>query len=140
MSDAQLPYTIQSIDMVKHNPNIFWVNPLKFGNLYALLGGDKFGVCSALGGLLSVGYFNASRVMVKMPFYQRVWHIWGRVMFGLMVGGIIGYQKFGDKQRMHNLYTADRIFRRYPDSQNITTTDLEQFRGHAPHEEYYKWA
>ena len=139
-SDCDLKYKIQPIELVKHNPNLFWTNPLKFGSFYDILGGNKFGVCALTGMGLATGYFNASKTFVKVSFYQRIFNVWGRVLFGGLIGGYIGYQKFGDKQRMHNLYTADRLYRRYPDSKNITATNIEQHRGQKAPQEYYRWA
>jgi hypothetical protein len=35
---------------------------------------------------------------------------------GLLAGTAVGYLKFGDRQRLHNAWVAERLKRRYPES------------------------
>ena len=60
-------------------------------------------------------------------------------MFGASIGGGLGYLKFGDRQRLHNAWVAERLRRRYPEAMSLNTSDLWQFKGVAATHEFYKW-
>ena len=60
---------------------------------------------------------------------------------GFVLGAAVGFHKFGDRQKLHNAWVAERLRRRYPESMNLVVAsgDLWKFKGvHAPHE-FYKW-
>ena len=57
-SDHALTRKIQPIDMVKHNPNIFWYNPKSVTPFVETLGGTRFVVSTFVGAMASVSYFN----------------------------------------------------------------------------------
>ena len=94
--DHALTLTIQPIELVKHNPNIFWVNPWNYGDAYEVLGGHKFGISLLAGAGFAVSYFNAQNSHIPTSFYKKNFHVWGRIIFGAIVGGAIGFSKFGD--------------------------------------------
>jgi hypothetical protein len=47
--------------------------------------------------------------------------------------------KFGDRQRLHNAWVAERLRRRYPDSLLIEEHDLYRFKGIKAGHHYYRW-
>jgi hypothetical protein len=62
-----------------------------------------------------------------------------RIFLGAAIGGWVGYLRFGDRQRLHNAWVAERLRRRYPESINIDEKDLYRFKGiKAPHH-FYRW-
>ena len=139
-SDHQLPHYIQPIDLVKHNPTTFWHNWKHFGESYEILGGNRWGLTTFGGAAFAVAYFNARNSNLPTTYYKKIGHVWGRIIFGGFLGAAFGYWKFADRQRIHNAYTADRLYRRYPECKSITTTGLSELRGKTPHQEYYRWA
>ena len=58
-ADKALSFTIQPIEMVKHNPNVFWHNPKHLAGTYEILGGHGFGICAATGAVIAQAYFHA---------------------------------------------------------------------------------
>ena len=63
----------------------------------------------------------------------------GRFVFGSIVGAGLGYMKFGDRQKLHNAWVAERLRRRYPASKSLSVHDLWQYKGvKAPHD-FYRW-
>ena len=95
--DLSLPYTIQPIELVKHNPNIFWFNPVSPANFYELVGGIKTAALTVAGASIAVHYYNNQSSHLASHFYKRNMHVWGRVLFGGAIGLAIGYWKFGDR-------------------------------------------
>ena len=99
-----------------------------------------FALSGFAGASFAVGYFNAVNKLNPKSFYQKNLHVWGRVIFGFAIGGWLGYQRFGDRQRLHNAYTADRLYRRYPDCKSLSAGNLESLRGEKANHEFYRWA
>ena len=130
--DLTLVYKIQPIDLVKHNPNIFWLSPFSVCSTYDIVGGHKTAFLTVAGASIAVKYYNNQTAHLASHFYKRNMHVWGRVLFGGFIGLSIGYLKFGDRQRVHNAYTADRLFRRYKESRKLTANNLEALRGTIP--------
>jgi len=62
-----------------------------------------------------------------------------RIFLGAVIGGAVGYLRFGDRQKLHNAWVAERLRRRYPDSLNIDTHDIWRFKGVKPSHHFYKW-
>lgn len=75
---------------------------------------------AALGGFLSLVYFRAGRATQTYNFYHNLHMGFYRIMFGSLIGGGVGYIKFGDRQRLHNAWVAERLRRRYPESMTLT--------------------
>lgn len=62
-----------------------------------------------------------------------------RFAFGAILGLGLGYMKWGDRQKMHNAYTAEKIRRRYPESMTLGAADLWQYKGVTASHAYYLW-
>ena len=74
-----------------------------------------------------------------MTYYERL-HIGGlRIFVGFTVGAIIGYLKFGDRQRFHNAWISERLRRRYPECKELHTHNLWRLKGIKPDHEFYRW-
>jgi hypothetical protein len=52
-----------------------------------------------------------------------------RLFLGGVVGGFVGFLRFGDRQRLHNAWVAERLRRRYPESMTLDKHDLWRFKG-----------
>ena len=90
-----------------------------------------------LGALGSLAYYQASGG--HKNFYTNIMRMSGRLFIGLSLGLALGYNKFGDRQRLHNAYLAERLRRRYPESLSLHQTDLWKLKGvTAPHD-FYQW-
>jgi len=136
-SDSEMQGKIQRAELVKYNPQNFHLAFWDAGNMYSILGGAPTMVCGALGAATSFGYYAAGGS--ARNFYANNMKVTGRLMFGLSLGLALGFNKFGDRQRLHNAYLAERLRRRYPESMDLQTSDLWQFKGvQAPHE-FYQW-
>ena len=112
---------------------VFW----DASNMYQILGGAPSMVMGALGAMSAYGYYAAAGQ--SRNFYTNNMRVTGRLMFGMTIGLALGYQQFGDRQRLHNAYVAERLRRRYPETMQLHETDLWRFKGiSAPHE-MYQW-
>ena len=97
-----------------------------------------FGV---LGASVSTAYYSGFASTQATNFYAHSLRTMMRFKFGLLVGIAVGYNRFGDRQRMHNAYVAERLRRRYPESMNLSThaDELWKLKGvTAPHD-FYRW-
>ena len=105
--------------------------------MLAVSGGVPTAVCGVLGASASYGYYLAGTP--SRNFFTNNMRVAGRLMFGLSLGLAFGYNKFGDRQRLHNAYLAERLRRRYPESMDLHQNDLWKLKGvTAPHE-FYQW-
>jgi len=64
---------------------------------------------------------------------------WSRVLLGAAIGGWAGYMRFGDRQRLHNAWVAERLRRRYPETLSLDETNLWRFKGIKANHTFYKW-
>lgn len=105
--------------------------------MYQVLGGAPSMTLGVLGAVSSYGYYAVAGQSAN--FYTNNMRVTGRLMFGLSLGLALGYTQFGDRQRLHNAYLAERLRRRYPESLDLHESDLWRFKGiSAPHE-FYQW-
>ena len=130
---------IRPIELIKHNPQLFHLEFFSLANQYELLGGAKTMFLGALGGTLALGYFMGGRGTRPFNFYVDTHMGFVRFFFGAFLGTGAGYLKFGDRQKMHNAYVAERLRRRYPAAMDLTTTDLWQLKGQEAHHHFYKY-
>ena len=93
----------------------------------------------AIGGFASLMYFKAGQATRPYNFYMNLHNGFVRLLFGSFIGGAIGYNKFGDRQKLHNAWVAERLRRRYPEAMSLTTANLWQFKGVTASQEFYRW-
>lgn len=136
-SDEQMLGKIQSAELVKFNPNHFHMEFFDAANMYAILGGAPSLACAGVGALASYSYYMAGGA--RTNFYAHNMTGAGRLLLGCTLGLAFGYVKFGDRQRLHNAYLAERIRRRYPDSMDMHYTDLWSLKGVKAPFEMYRW-
>mmetsp|Transcript_4592 Transcript_4592/g.3095 ORF Transcript_4592/g.3095 Transcript_4592/m.3095 type:complete len:135 (+) Transcript_4592:123-527(+) len=130
---------IQRIELIKHNPQNFHMEFFSPSNMFEIVGGAPSLFFAAVGAGFALSYFRASIAFNRPSFYSDMMRSTGRIAFGGSLGLGFGYLKFGDRQRLHNAYVAERLRRRYPESMTLSATDLWKLKGvQAPHE-YYKW-
>jgi len=137
-TDADMQSKIQLIDTIKHSPNHFHMEALDPVNWYAILGGAQSMAFGATGALLSYAYYTGA---ASKNFYTFSHSGMLRVAFGASMGLGLGYLRFGDRQRLHNAWVAERLRRRYPECMQLAhhADSLWQLKGvHAPHD-FYKW-
>lgn len=107
------------------------------GNMMQIMGGAPTMAMGALGAATSYGYFAAGNRSTN--FYANNMRAAGRIGLGLSLGLAFGYVKFGDRQRLHNAYVAERLRRRYPESMELHQTDLWRLKGIVAPHEFYQW-
>ena len=128
---------IQLVELVKWNPQNFHMDFWNASNMYQILGGAPSMVMSGAGALMAVAYYQASGA--SRNFYTNNMRLFGRTFIGATMGLGLGYKFFGDRQRLHNAYLAERLRRRYPESMNLHEHDLWRLKGvNAPHD-FYQW-
>ena len=140
-SDDEMLGKIQLMDTIKHSPNHFHMEFFNIANMYQILGGAHTMAFAGIGASLSTAYYSGFAATQATNFYSLSLRLMMRFKFGLLVGLGVGYTRFGDRQRMHNAYVAERLRRRYPESMNLSHTadDLWKLKGvYAPHD-FYRW-
>lgn len=138
-SDSDMSSKIRPIDLIKYNPNLFHVWIYDLSQISSLLGGLKTDACIGLGGAFGYYYYSLRTQNIPDTFYIKNFRLFSRVFLGAVVGGAIGFLKFGDRQRVHNAWVAERLRRRYPESMNLDTHDLWKYKGIKPNNEFYRW-
>ena len=137
--DATLSAKIRSIELIKHNPQMFYLSFFDVNNHWDVAGGAKTFAFALVGGLIGYSYFMNGQRGKPFNYYVQLHMGFARFMFGSAIGGGFGYLKFGDRQKLHNAYVAERLRRRYPESKSLATADLWQFKGVPASQEYYRW-
>jgi hypothetical protein len=138
-ADSEPPSRIRSIELIKHNPNLFHVGLFDFGSGLEIAGGSGFLASVGAGAGFGWWYYAQRTRLNPATFYAHIALSFSRIFLGAVVGGTVGYLKFGDRQRLHNAWVAERLRRRYPDSLNLTTHDLWRFKGVKADQHYYRW-
>ena len=136
-SDEAMRGKIQLVELIKFNPQNFHLDFWSAQNMYDILGGAPTMVLATVGAVGSLAYYQASGA--SRNFYTNNLRMFGRLFMGCSLGLALGYQQFGDRQRLHNAYVAERLRRRYPESMSLHQGDLWKLKGvTAPHD-YYQW-
>ena len=138
-ADDDLKNRIRPIELVKHNPQLFHLNFWSSQNQYDILGGGKTCLLALIGGFTALAYFRAGRLTRPYNYYVDVHLGFGRFFFGAIVGTGVGYLKWGDRQKLHNAYTAERLRKRYPQCLELKSTDLWQYKGVEATHGFYGW-
>ena len=140
-SDADMCGKIQLMETIKHNPNHFHMEFFNFSNMFSIMGGANTMVFGLLGGAVSSAYYAGFAATQASNFYAHSLRHMLRFKFGLIIGLTLGYNRFGDRQRMHNAYVAERLRRRYPESLNLSHTadELWKLKGVNASHDFYRW-
>lgn len=94
--DGELPLRIRSIELIKHNPNLFHV-PLFDSQGYEILGGAGWLTGTVAGAAFGYWYYAQKTRLNPTSFYAGTMLAFSRIFLGAVVGGWIGYLKFGDR-------------------------------------------
>lgn len=138
-TDAELTQRIRSVELIKHMPNLFYVSHTDANAVFQILGGTSWLATTLTGAAFGYWYY-AQRVRINPTnFYSAIMLTWPRVFLGAAIGGYIGYLKFGDRQRLHNAWVAERLRRRYPDSMNLEVHDVWKYKGIKANHPFYRW-
>ena len=138
-TDTELTHRIRSIELIKHNPNTFHVDLYNLGEGYKILGGAGWSASTLAGAAFGYWYYAQRTRVNPATFYTGIALSFSRVFLGAAVGGSLGYLKFGDRQRLHNAWVAERLRRRYPDALTLDTKDLYRFKGIKATQHFYRW-
>ena len=138
-SDEEIRSKIRHIELIKHNPTAFHLFPYNVGNIWNILGGLKWTLCAGAGGYFGWQYYCFKLSYQPATYYAKIIVGFSRIALGLTVGGWIGYMKFGDRQKLHNAWVAERLMRRYPEAQDLSIKDLWKLKGVTAGHEFYKW-
>ena len=138
-SDEDMQGKIQRIEMIKHMPNHWHMTFWNMRNMWTVLGDMGTAAYAAVGTSIAVLYFKNGAAHVTPNFYAYNLRLWGRIAMGMTFGIAAGYMQFGDRQRLHNAWVAERLRRRYPDCMSLKTGDLWQLKGVKADHSYYKW-
>ena len=138
-TDEEMKFKAQRIETIKHNPNHWHLEFFDLNNQWNILGGAPAFAYAAFGSAIAVSYFNNACQHIPYNMYAYNQRVVGRFLFGGLIGLWAGYMQFGDRQRLHNAWVAERLRRRYPESLLLNQQDLWQFKGVKATQEYYKW-
>jgi hypothetical protein len=137
--DKDLPYRIRSIELIKHNPNLFNVTVTDVETDFKIIGGLPW-LASTLAGATFGYWYYAQKVRLNpATFYTSILLTASRMVLGATIGAWVGFMKFGDRQRLHNAWVSERLRRRYPDAMNIEIEDVWRFKGLKANHHFYKW-
>ena len=74
---------------------------------------------TVFGGLFGYWYYAQKVRHTPSTFYAHILLSFSRILLGSVIGGWIGYMRFGDRQRLHNAWVAERLRRRYPEALDL---------------------
>ena len=138
-SDEEMKAKIRHIETIKHSPTTFHMWPYDVSNMWNILGGLKWAICAGAGSYLGWQYYSFKLQYQPATYYARIMVGFSRIFLGFVVGSWVGYMKFGDRQRLHNAWVAERLMRRYPEAKDLSVKDLWKYKNvHASHD-FYKW-
>ena len=138
-TDEEMLHKIQRIDTIKHMPNHWHMEFFDANNMHAILGGNPTLGYAAFGGFVSLAYYQNRAAHLPRNFYAHNMHVAGRFLLGAAIGLSLGYLQFGDRQRLHNAWVAERLRRRYPESMALEAHDLWKLKGVKAPQDFYKW-
>lgn len=104
-----------------------------------ILGGASWLASAGVGGFFGYWYYGQKLKHNPATFYVRIILGFSRIFLGATIGGTVGYLKFGDRQKLHNAWVAERLRRRYPESLDLDTTDLWRLKGIKADFPFYRW-
>ena len=136
-SDQAMAERIQRVGLIKFNPNHFHLDFWSVKNMYQVSGGAPTLLCGMLGSATAFAYY--ARSSMHRNFYTNNMRAFGRISLGFVLGMALGYNSFGERQRLHNAYVAERLRRRYPESMDLHTTSLWRYKGMTAPHEFYQW-
>ena len=137
--DKDIVNRIRPIELIKHNPQVFHLSFFDLCNQFEVAGGVKTLGFALVGGWVSYSYFVNAMRSRPYNFYVNLHQGFLRFMFGFGVGGAWGMSKFGDRQKLHNAYVAERLRRRYPESMSLKVDELWQYKDVPATHEFYRW-
>merc|ERR1712166_412132 len=138
-TDEEMTGKIQRIETIKHMPNLWHMEFFNGSNMLKIFGGAPATAYMGTGIAVALMYFKNGAQHAPQSFYALNLRMWGRVIIGGMAGLTAGYMQFGDRQRLHNGWVAERLRRRYPECVNLKESDLWTLKMVKSEHAYYKW-
>ena len=90
-TDEDIVSKIRPIELIKHNPQAFHLEPFCLCNLYNMSGGLSTIAFSIAGGVIATSYFVNQMAYRPYNFYTLVHQGFGRFVFGSIIGGAWGF-------------------------------------------------
>ena len=118
---------------------MFYLNFYDASNHFELAGGAKTAAFALVGGWIALSYYMGGQKTRPFNFYVNLHQGFSRFLFGGVIGGAAGFMKFGDRQKLHNAWVAERLRRRYPECMKLNATDLWQYKGVPASHQFYQW-
>merc|ERR1712166_459626 len=140
-SGEDMTAKIQRIETIKHCPNAWHMDFFSATNMWQIMGGAPTAVFAGAGAMMSYGYYMGKAANMPRNFHANNMHTYARLMFGMSLGLAFGYFQFGDRQKLHNAWVAERLRRRYRMAMDleVAADDLWKFKGVKAEQEYYAW-
>jgi hypothetical protein len=132
---------IQRIETIKHCPNAWHMEYFSATNWWNISGGAPTVAFGVIGSLVSYSYYLGKAAHKPYNFHAHNMHSFARLFLGMSMGLAVGYSQFGDRQRLHNAWVAERLRRRYPAGMTleVAADDLWKFKNVRAEHEYYQW-
>ena len=139
-TDDEMLGQIQRTETIKHMPNHWHMEFFDVNNMYKIVGGAPTVAYGVIGAAFSQIYYMNAYAHMSPHFYVNNLRTYWRLSLGMSVGLWIGYMQFGDRQRLHNAWVAERLRKRYPECMELHNTDMWRFKNVKAPQEYYRWA
>lgn len=137
-SDEEMKGVIQRISTIKHAPMHFWISPFDLST-WASIAGPRAFLLGTLGAIAAVFHHGSYAIHNKISAPHFRYGLFWRMGLCFTVGFGYGFHQWGDLQRLHNAYVAERLMRRYPESEALKFEGLASVEGKEPKHLFYKW-
>lgn len=136
--DNLLKHKIRSINLLKHNPNLF-VN--KNGSKFLECIGGQPTLLTILGfGGLGIIYRMRANSLRQLGFREGLWFNFGYFLFGSITGAAYSCLLFVKWQMLVNDYFGNYLIKRYAGCGNIDRTNIYQMRNVENTDEVYRFS
>lgn len=133
-SDETLKYKLRDLNLIKHNPNLF---TNREGGLYCILGGNRMAFFTLLGGFTAFFYRQQANTIRGISKRIGIWNKNIAFFYGSVLGFLFSVSYFGKTQILLNDYFAQCLFKRYPDSKNLSAAHIWKKRNVVNNDDCY---
>jgi len=132
-NDSLLKQKLRSINLIRHNPNIFTNRE----GAFELLGGYRSLATTLTFGGLAVLYRIQANRLRGIKYRMGMRNNYNFFLFGSMIGALYSTLFFVDFQVLMNDYFAQSLFKRYPDSAKLSRNNIWLLRNKENDDECY---
>jgi hypothetical protein len=123
-SDDLLKYKLRSINLIKHNPNLF----VNRGSFINVIGGEKTLITTLGLGVFAFLYRNRMNSARGIPIREGVWYSTIFFLYGSAIGAFYSCCYFMPLQVVLNEYFAHFLLKRYKGSGELSRHDIYRLR------------